>query len=674
VSTVLFVSTEGSDTNDCRSSGAACRTVQRAIEVANEGDIVKAATGVYTDDDTARLGYVVALTKTIVLRGGYDSTFADPPDGEENPSILDARDEGRVIRITGDISPTVEGFVITGGNATGLGGGFHEGTSADAGGGIYVQSAAPLIVNNVISGNTASNLRTTAGQGGGIGMRGVSASTVISGNEVIGNTASTGFKGQGGGICLTFGVATISNNQVTTNTGSTADSSSGGGLYVSDSEGTITGNVLRSNRASVASYGVGGGAAIFDSHDVVFSSNQVRFNIASTAGYGKAGGVGFKRSSNLVVSDNYVQGNICSTASWGSGGGILLKYTLDSEVSGNTVLLNTAGTKEDGQGGGFYIAEDSRLTLSNNRVQGNVASRADDGRGGGLFLWSCDVTLINNMIFNNRANTVGSGIFIQGATPRLVHNTIAHNRGGNGSGIYVIGNDPEHPSSVTLTNTILLSHTVGITVAAGSTATLEGTLWGSGDWANETDWAGTGVVNTGTINIWGDPAFVDPSNGYYRILECSSAVDRGVATDVATDIDGEARPNGDGYDIGADEFHANPNLSVIKQAHPDPVQTGAPLTYVIRVENTSTETLTATVTDLLPDTVTPTGVLEWAPIYLTPDDVWTETVVVTVEPGHLGSVTNVVYAMAGDGGLSAARCIVAIEQYDVYLPTVVRNP
>ena len=31
-----------------------------------------------------------------------------------------------------------------------------------------------------------------------------------------------------------------------------------------------------------------------------------------------------------------------------------------------------------------------------------------------------------------------------------------------------------------LTNTILVSHTVGISVSVGSTATLEATLWGSG--------------------------------------------------------------------------------------------------------------------------------------------------------------------------------------------------
>ena len=39
----------------------------------------------------------------------------------------------------------------------------------------------------------------------------------------------------------------------------------------------------------------------------------------------------------------------------------------------------------------------------------------------------------------------------------------------------------------------------------------------SGSWANGTDWGGDGDIFTGTVNIWGDPAFVNADGGDYHI-------------------------------------------------------------------------------------------------------------------------------------------------------------
>ena len=50
--------------------------------------------------------------------------------------------------------------------------------------------------------------------------------------------------------------------------------------------------------------------------------------------------------------------------------------------------------------------------------------------------------------------------------------------------------------------------------------------------------------------------FVDPANGDYHLLATAPARDAAVvATDVATDFDGLARPSGPASDIGADEYH-----------------------------------------------------------------------------------------------------------------------
>ncbi|MGD9029733.1 MAG: choice-of-anchor Q domain-containing protein, partial [Anaerolineae bacterium] len=87
-------------------------------------------------------------------------------------------------------------------------------------------------------------------------------------------------------------------------------------------------------------------------------------------------------------------------------------------------------------------------------------------------------------------------------------------------------------------------------VAAGSTATLEATLWHD----NGADTGGDGAVSTGAVNVFGDPRFADPSAWDYHITVGSPAIDSGVLSNVPTDIDGDERPQETGYDIGADEY------------------------------------------------------------------------------------------------------------------------
>ena len=106
------------------------------------------------------------------------------------------------------------------------------------------------------------------------------------------------------------------------------------------------------------------------------------------------------------------------------------------------------------------------------------------------------------------------------------------------------------PEEIQLYNTILASHTVGIYVASGYTARLEGTLW----YGNGQDMAGDGTIITGTVNVYGDPVFVDPEAGDYHVGPGSAAIDQGVDVGVIVDIDGDPRPLGFGFDIGADEY------------------------------------------------------------------------------------------------------------------------
>jgi hypothetical protein len=134
----------------------------------------------------------------------------------------------------------------------------------------------------------------------------------------------------------------------------------------------------------------------------------------------------------------------------------------------------------------------------------------------------------------------------QGGT--LVNNTIADN-----GDIGVLATAVTNTASISLTNNIIVSHTVGISVSEEATATVRYTLWHG----NGTDIAGPGVI-THTHPVFGAPAFVDPSMHDYHITIGSAARDAGDPAGVPPapdhDADGVARPQGMAVDLGAYEW------------------------------------------------------------------------------------------------------------------------
>jgi uncharacterized repeat protein (TIGR01451 family) len=313
--------------------------------------------------------------------------------------------------------------------------------------------------------------------------------------------------------------------------------------------------------------------------------------------------------------------------------------------------LVITGGNVDGPGGGIYVVS-ATAAIKGNHILGNTAAV-----GGGLYLQSSDATLHNNVVADNQAN----GIYVEGGKAQLLHTTIARNAG---SGVHV-SNDGSDYSTVVLTNTILVSDTIGIIVTDGNTATLEATLW-----ANNTDWAGAGTIITGARNYWGDPVFVDPDAGDYHIGADSAARDAGVDASVHDDMDGDLRPMGHGYDIGADELRVR--LLIAQEADLVTRSSGVRLTYTIRVTNTGDADLHAVVTDTLPAHVAPGGTITWTPVITAPGGVWMEQVVVTVEADYLGELINVVQVTSDEGAESVytnTTVIVATQ----YLPLIMRS-
>ena len=345
--------------------------------------------------------------------------------------------------------------------------------------------------------------------GRGIYITGVKSPT-IDGLSITGGNAS-GLTGHddytpvdaGGGVYIMTANATLTNNRIFNNT----SPSHAGGVYIGYSNSQLSGNTINNNSVVTGS---GGGIVLFHSG-------------ATLAG-------------NKILSNT--SGNV--------GGGLYTLYSNTATFVKNTVSANTAANN----GGGIDIAACSP-SLSGNLVTGNSADW-----GGGIVLWYSSSTLTNNVIENNQASSTGSGIWIGGSTPALLHNTISHNTGGDGSGVYASddGNTPAVYSVVTIKNSIIANQTIGVRANTGSTYSMDGVLW----YNNVTDKSATGV----TVTHWysGNPRFT--ADGYH-LTKISPAINKGVDAGVTTDIDGEARLGIP--DLGADEYWWSTYLPLVRR-------------------------------------------------------------------------------------------------------------
>jgi hypothetical protein len=338
-------------------------------------------------------------------------------------------------------------------------------------------------------------------------------------------------------VTLTLRDMTFDQNDV--DSSGALDYAYGGGAFVEGGVLRVETTTFHDNSASAHSQPYGGGIVI--SHTLAATVTQSLFD--DNFGW-QTGGLHFQGdpggSNRLLVRD-------CAFVDNGSGyaGALQIFNANSAQIEGNTFRGNWSSSDRGAMA----------IWYSNAVLARNVITGSWSGRTAAIEFSATAFTMTNNIVAGNEAKydwlDYPAIMVRSGSSGRLVHNTVADNVGH--SGIRV-----DSGSSVWLTNTILVSHTVGISVTAGSTATLEGTLWGSGAWANGTDWGGDGYISTGSsTNTWGDPAFASPSDGDYHITPDSDAVEAGVFAGVTTDVDGEPRPfpAGTPPDIGADEVH-----------------------------------------------------------------------------------------------------------------------
>ncbi len=399
-------------------------------------------------------------------------------------------------------------------------------------GGLFISGSAITLTDNIFNSNSRWD------EGGGVMWR-ESDFALIRGNQFIHNSTA---EGVGGGMYLNVDYAIIEDNLWTDNVGD-----EGAALHFLGS-GIIRGNRFIDNSGGEDA----GGAIALYGNNVLLSHNVISQNYA----YGGGGGL-YLRGEAITLTDNLITAN----RTYGEGGGVLAIGKIF--ISHTTFLNNQAlGAK----GGGLYL--NGTLTMSRSLFQGNTSSYLPGGGialsssrariqasriisntaphsyGGGIYAERSTITFVNSVLARNTAESEGGGAYLSQSDLHLIHATLADNLSPVNDALALT-----ETSRAALTNTIVSGEAIGISADLGCTATVDHLLWHE---------VTSPIWGTGSFFIthtWeGDPAFADPMHGDYHLRHNSEAIDLGMDAGIDRDLDGDPRPYGAGYDLGADEF------------------------------------------------------------------------------------------------------------------------
>jgi len=357
--TVIHVRTDGSDADSGADWAHAKATVGAALQVANAGDEIWVAAGVY--GERIRNRAVGGVSVDVALYGGFagNETSREERDLAANVTVLDGGGLGSVITIDSSAGPgmRIDGFRLRNGEAS-------------EGGGIAVLAAAPTIVNNDILGNAADF-------GGGIRIWGFRTLAPQAQPQLLYNVIQANFAYDGGGgIAIVGASPVIRGNVIRLN--STYGRGGGIGVWIAESSlvsrPLIEGNWIQENRSTVSTFGaiVGGGGIFATERNIAdeplggISAPRVRGNvIAANAATAMGGGIAVVNSENepSEIVGNTIVANSGSGIGWGNAGPTIVN---------NIVAFNTWGLDED-------VGNPYPATIRFNDVYGNeVHGQASD--------------------------------------------------------------------------------------------------------------------------------------------------------------------------------------------------------------------------------------------------------------------------------------------------------
>lgn len=407
--------------------GAAAVGVQDADAASMDVFCVKGGSGgLQAAIDSARSG------ATIRVRGACIGNFSIPGAGSATSltlqgvggATLDGAGVARTLSIAGGVVVTIRDLGVTGGNAfEEEGGGVGVvsstlrlerssvyGNSACFGGGVAISTSSGTIKDSIVRDNIAT---CAEGGGGGGGVEVDFDSSALIVNTILSrNTARGGPDdiGAGGGLDVFHSTATVADSTVLGNT------SGGSGGGISDSFGStlrLRGTTIRDNQAQ----GLSGGGLFLDAANAtvsgsIFTRNTAKFAAGAIFNLSDVPEEDVSGDSSLKLDTTTITRNQAML----EGGGAILNWATEGtsatiSATSTTAADNTAAAS----GGGIWNlasgGSTANLSLSRSIVRGNTAAL-----GGGIDNAATDDSTATTSIVRetivtaNLATTDGGGV------------------------------------------------------------------------------------------------------------------------------------------------------------------------------------------------------------------------------------------------------------------------